>query len=248
MPSFRLVPSSALWPRRSLLVLLLTLPLGWESSGAQQQELNHLTPEEEAAGWRLLFDGASLEGWRGYRMDGVPAGWAARDGVLAFTSGDGGGGDLITVDRFADFELALEWKVGPAGNSGVFFRVTEEERAPYWTGPEMQILDNSGHRDGQNGKTSAGANYGLHAPAEDVARPAGEWNSARIVVRGAQVEHWLNGVQIVTYELWTPQWRAAVAATKFGEWPGYGRAAEGHIGLQDHGDPVWFRNIKLREL
>ncbi len=213
----------------------------------QEPAAPSLTPEEAAAGWRLLFDG-TLDGWRGYRRDDVPAGWSVQDGTLAFDPGrDGGGGDLITVDQFADFELAFEWKIGPGGNSGLFFRLTEEERAPYWTGPEMQVLDNAGHADGRNPETSAGANYGLHAPSRDTTKPAGEWNQARVVAHGTRVEHWLNGERVVAYELWTEEWRALVAATKFAEWPGYGMAESGHIGLQDHGDPVWYRNIKLVE-
>ena len=231
-------------------VLPLTcLAVAWGCGAVAGQESAHnrLTPEEEAAGWRLLFDGETLDGWRGYQQEGVAAGWSAEDGVLAFAPG-GDGGDLITVEQFADFELSLEWKVGPGGNSGVFYRLTEEERAPYWTGPEMQILDDDGHADGRNLKTSAGSNYALHGPSEEVVRPAGEWNHARIVVNGSHVEHWLNGAKVVAYELWTPEWEAAVAETKFSEWPGYGRARRGHLGVQDHGDPVWFRNIKVREL
>ncbi|MDE2653800.1 MAG: DUF1080 domain-containing protein [Gemmatimonadota bacterium] len=217
---------------------------GSAQGSAQDPPANRLTPEEEADGWKLLFDG-SLDGWRGYRRDDVPAGWQSRDGALMFMPGNRGG-TIITVDQFADFELALEWKVSEGGNSGVFYRATEDEIRPYWTGPEMQVLDNAGHRDGATPETSAGSNYALHAPSEDVTRPVGEWNRARIIVRGAQVEHWMNGVRIVAYELWTDEWRALVQRSKFGEWPGYGMASAGHIGLQDHGDPVWFRNIKIR--
>ena len=211
---------------------------------AQDPPANQLTAEEQAAGWKLLFDG-TLEGWRGYRRDGVPGGWSAREGALAFTPG-GGGGTLITSDQYADFELAFEWKIGEGGNSGVLFRATEDEVAPYWTGPEFQVLDNSGHRDGATPETSAGSNYALHAPTEDVTRPIGEWNRVRIIVRGPDVEHWMNGVRIVAYELWANDWRAMVERTKFAEWPRYGMAPAGHIGLQDHGDPVWYRNIKIR--
>lgn len=234
----------------------LALPLAcvaaaWSFGAAPGQEPapNRLTPAEEAEGWRLLFDGESLDGWRGYRQQSVPAGWSAEGGVLAFAPrvGSGGGGDLITAERFGDFELSLEWKIGPGGNSGIFYRVTEEERAPYWSGPEMQILDDDGHADGKSPKTSAGSNYALHEPLNHVVRPVGEWNRVRIVVSGAHVEHWLNGARAVAYELWSAEWEAAVAKTKFAEWPRYGRARRGHVGLQDHGDPVWFRNIKIRE-
>ncbi len=212
---------------------------------AQEPPANRLTAEEEAAGWELLFDG-TLDGWRGYRRDDVPGGWSVQDGVLAFTPG-GGDGDLMTASQYADFELSLEWKVAEGGNSGIFYRATEAERAPYWTGPEFQILDNERHADGANPETSAGSNYALHGPVEDVTRPVGEWNQARIIVRGAEVEHWMNGVRLLTYELWSDEWRETVMRTKFSEWPGYGMAPRGHIGLQDHGDPVWYRNIKIRE-
>ncbi len=231
---------------RVLAPLAVLTACGGGGSAGQEPTRLALTDEEAAAGWRLLFDG-TLDGWRGYRRDDVPAGWSAQDGVLAFTPGRGGG-DLVTERRFADFELAFEWKIGPGGNSGVFFRLTEAEREPYWTGPEMQILDNAGHADGAVPESSAGANYGLHAPARDATAPPGEWNQARIVARGPHVEHWLNGVQVVAYELWTDEWRARVARTKFAEWPGYGMAESGHVGLQDHGDPVWYRSLKVREL
>ena len=220
---------------------------GMEASGADDQEapVNRLTAEEVEAGWKLLSDG-TLDAWRGYRRTDVPAGWSATDGAIAFTPGVESG-SIITRDQFADFELAFEWRVEERGNSGVFYKVTEAERAPYWTGPEYQVLDNAGHPDGQNPETSAGANYALHAPIEDATHPTGDWNQSRIVVRGPRVEHWLNGVMIVEYELWTDAWRALVADTKFAQWPGYGMAGEGHVGLQDHGDPVWYRNVKIRE-
>ena len=213
-------------------------------AAAQEPSPNRLTPGEEAAGWKLLFDG-TLEGWRGYQRDDVPGGWSVRDGTITFTPG-GDGGDLMTVDQYADFELSFEWRVTEGGNSGVFYRATEAERAPYWTGPEYQILDNAGHRDGAVPETSAGSNYALHAPVDDVTRPVGEWNVSRIVARGSLVEHWLNDVKLLEYELWSEEWREIVANTKFSDWPRYGMSPTGHIGLQDHGDPVWYRSIKIR--
>lgn len=233
--------------RRPFLALLALLTAcGDGASAGQEPARPALTAEETAAGWRLLYDG-TLDGWRGYQRDDIPAGWAAEGETLAFTPGRGGG-DLITVDQFADFELAFEWKIGPGGNSGVFFRLTEAEPAAYWTGPEMQVLDNAGHADGRDPLSSAGANYALHAPARDATKPAGEWNQARVVALGPRIEHWLNGERVVAYQLWTPEWHALVAETKFAEWPGYGMAESGHVGLQDHGDPVWYRNVKIREL
>jgi hypothetical protein len=214
-------------------------------SGSMTAGHNTLTAAERAAGWALLFDGESLDGWRGYNRPDLPGGWAAQGGMLVRT---GEGGDLVTEREFGDFELSLEWRVEAAGNSGVFYRAAEGEEWIYHSAPEMQVLDDDGHYDGGDPLTSAGANYGLHPAPRGVVRPAGEWNSARIIVRGSAVEHWLNGQQIVSYELGSPEWEALVADSKFVEWPAYGRAARGHIGLQDHGDPVWYRNVKIREL
>ena len=155
---------------------------------------------------------------------------------------------MITVERFADFELSLEWKVGPGGNSGVFYRLTEEERAPYWTGPEMQILDDDGHADGRNLKTSAGSNYALHGPSEEVVRPAGEWNHARIVVNGSHVEHWLNGAKVVAYELWTPEWEGGGCRDQVQRMAGLRTGATGALGRAGPRRSGMFRNIKVREL
>lgn len=195
--------------------------------------------------WRSLFDGRTTAGWRGFRMDTVPAGWQVVDGTLTRV---GGGGDVITIEQFANFELELEWRVEPGGNSGIMFRVTEDSDATYKSGPEMQVLDDAAHRDAQSRLTAAGANYGLDPAPVGVVKPAGEWNAVRLVVNGPHVEHWLNGVKVVAYELWTPAWEAKVAATKFAQWPGYGRARSGHIALQDHGDRVAYRHIRIRVL
>lgn len=216
-----------------------------EASASQEVAHNTLTAAERADGWTLLFDGTSLDGWRGYNRPDLPGGWEAQDGMLVRT---GEGGDLMTDRDFADFELTLEWRVEAAGNSGVFYRAAEGEEWIYHSAPEMQVLDDAGHYDGRDPLTSAGANYGLHAAPRGVVHPAGEWNHARIVVRGAAVEHWLNHEQVVSYQLGSPEWEALVAGSKFVEWPAYGRAARGHLGLQDHGDPVWYRNVKVREL
>jgi hypothetical protein len=160
----------------------------------------------------------------------------------------GGGGDIMTSEQFENFELELEWKIQGAGNSGVMFRVTEDADATYHTGAEMQVLDDAGHRDGQSRLTSAGSNFALHPSPAGVVKPAGEWNAARLVANGAHVEHWLNGQKMVEYELWTPQWDSLVAASKFAQWPGYGKNRRGHIVLQDHGDTVAYRNIRIRVL
>lgn len=204
-----------------------------------------LTDAERAAGWRLLFDGTSLTGWRGYGRPGMPAGWEARDGALVRVAQ---AADIITTERFRNFELALEWMVHAGGNSGIFYRAAEGQDAIYMSAPEMQVLDDAAHRDGQSPLTSAGANYGLYPAPRGVVHPAGEWNAARVLVDGNHVEHWLNGRKVVEYELHSPEWRAKVAASKFRDWPAYGQAPEGHIGLQEHGDFVAFRNIRIRVL
>lgn len=232
----------------ALFVVLSTLAVLGASgcAGAQEADVpNTLTEAERAEGWRLLFDGETLEGWRGYRQADVPDGWTVEEGSIVRV---GPGGDLITEETFRDFELSLEWKVEPGGNSGVFYRAPLGLEEIYRGAPEMQVLDDAGHVDGGDPLTSAGSNFGLHPAPRGVVRPAGEWNAARILVRGDHVEHWLNGEKVVEYELHSDDWRARVAASKFSEWSEYGQAEEGHIGLQDHGDRVWFRSIEVRRL
>jgi hypothetical protein len=215
------------------------------AASEEMEPVNVLTSEEAQDGWRLLFDGRTTAGWRGYKTDGVPDGWTVLDGALTRVAS---GGDLLTTDQYEDFELALEWKLAEGGNSGIMFHVTEEGEQTYHTGPEMQVLDDERHADGANSLTSAGANYGLHAPAQKTLKPVGEWNEARLRVQDGRVEHWLNGEKIVEYELGSADWERRVAASKFNEWPLYGRAGRGHIALQDHGDWVAYRNIRVRPL
>jgi hypothetical protein len=204
-----------------------------------------LSPDERAAGWRSLFDGKTTAGWRGYRRADMPSGWQVVDGALTRV---GEGGDIVTRDQFANFELSLDWKVAPGGNSGIFYRVTEVGERSYHSGPEMQVLDDAGHTDGGSRLTSAGSLYGVYAAPAGVVKPAGEWNAVRIIVNGSHVEHWLNGVKVVDYELGSPDWEKRVGDAKFKEWPAYGRATRGHIALQDHGDWVAYRNIKIKVL
>jgi hypothetical protein len=206
--------------------------------------MNTLTAAEKADGWKLLFDGASLDGWRAFKSPTPPAGWKAVNGELVRQDG---GGDLMTVDQFGDFELRLEWKLSQNGNSGIMFRVTDQGGQTYETGPEFQILHNAGHKDGKDPMTSAGSNYAMHPPVRDVTKPVGEWNEVRLIVRGAHVEHWMNGVKLLEYELWSDDWNKRVQASKFAKMPGYGRAKRGHIVLQDHGNLVSYRNIKIKQ-
>jgi hypothetical protein len=206
---------------------------------------NTLTEDEKKAGWKLLFDGKTTEGWKGYKKDKVSDGWQIVDGAL---STKGKSGDICTVEEFADFELQIDWKISPGGNSGIMTRVGEEHDAPWQTGPEMQILDNAHHDDGRNPMTSAGACYALYAPKWDLTRPVGSWNRARILVHGDHTEYWLNGEKVVEYELESADWKTRVAVSKFASMPDFAKRAKGRIALQDHGDRVSFRNIKIRPI
>jgi hypothetical protein len=202
--------------------------------------------DARAGGWRPLFAGGHVDAWRGWNSDGFPAGWHVAGGML---SKEGAVDDLVTRDRFANFELELEWKIGKGGNSGVFYRGTREYDHIYWSGPEYQLLDDANHPDGRNPLTSAASAYGLYAPTPGVAKPFGEWNKTRLVVNGAHVEHWLNGQKVVEYELWSADWAAKVAGSKFSKYPDYGLAKTGYIGIQgDHDGTLVLRNIRIRDL
>lgn len=202
-----------------------------------------------AADWVVLFDGKSTAAWREFRKSEFPAkGWEVVDGTL-HVMGGGGAGDIVTRQQFKDFELELEWKVSPGANSGIMYRVSEDFDAPWHTGPEYQVLDDSKHGDGKNPKTSASALYALVAASTEKAlKPVGEWNSARIVLRGSQLEHWLNGKRVVALDLASPEARDLIAKSKFKDLPRFARESSGYICLQDHGDDVWFRNIRIRPL
>lgn len=208
-------------------------------------EPNTLSSASAAEGWELLFDGTTTNGWRGFASEEMPAGWQVVDRALTRVDG---GGDIMTVGQYESFELLLEWQISANGNSGIMYHVKEGLGAPYLSGPEMQVLDNGGHPDGQNPITSAGACYGLYVPSADVTRPVGEWNSVRLLVDGAHVEHWLNGTLLCEYELWSDDWNERVAGSKFSQWETFGKTKRGHISLQDHGDLVAYRNIMIREL
>ena len=196
-------------------------------------------------GFVSLFDGKTTDGWRGYRKPTAPAGWVVEDGALMCK---GGGDDLMSKDKFGDFDLRFEWKVAPGANSGVMYRVGETEPASYMTGPEYQVLDNAKHHDGRSPLTSAASLYGLY-PAEGAeTKPVGQYNEARIVVKGHHVEHWLNGKKVVETEINGDDWNKRIAESKFKVWKKFGQNPEGHIVIQDHGDPVWYRNIRIKKL
>jgi hypothetical protein len=173
----------------------------------------------------------------------MPAGWSVVDGALTRT---GQGGDIVTTEEFGDFELTLQWNIAPGGNSGIMYRVTEDAGATFESGPELQVLDDSGHADGRSRLTAAGSLYGLYPAPAGAVRPPGQWNQVRIVVSGAHVEHWLNGVKVVECEMGGSDWNRRIKGTKFAAWPGFGRATRGRLALQDHGDRVAYRDVKIR--
>ena len=201
---------------------------------------------QRAAGWRALFDGTSTSAWRGYKSQTFPAGWKIVDGVL---TKNGAVEDIQTRDQFGNFQLALDWKLSPGGNAGVFYRGTEEYDHIYWSAPEYQLLDDAGHPDGKSRLTSAGADYGLYPSPAGVVKPADQWNSTLIVVNGNTVQHWLNGQKLLEYEIGSPDWEAKVKASKFVAYPNYGRAKQGYIAIQgDHDGMLSIRNVRIREI
>lgn len=196
--------------------------------------------------WRPLFDGSNTSAWRGYKNQSLPAGWRIVDGVLTKT---GEVGDLISKEQFGNFELALDWKLSPGGNAGIFYRGTEEYDHIYWSAPEYQLLDDAGHPDGQSRLTSAGADYALYPSPAGVVKPADQWNSTLIVAKGDTVQHWLNGQKLLEYVIGSADWLAKVKASKFVAYPKYGTAAQGYIGIQgDHDGTLSLRNIRIRSI
>lgn len=234
--------------------VLTIICIGLLVSMSMAQQANTLTQKEKEEGWKLLFDGKTTEGWRGYNQESFPErGWEVKDGMLTVLV-DGGGGDIITTEVYEDFILKLEWRVAKGGNSGIFYHALEQPgEAIYWSAPEIQILDNENHPDanmGKNGNRKASSLYDLIPADPQNARPYDEWNQIEIVVRdnGAHVEHWMNGEKVVEYERWTPEWYEMLRNSKFNPHPEFGAAHQGYIGLQDHGDRVNFRNIRIKEL
>ena len=202
--------------------------------------------QDHESGFETLFDGSSMDHWRGYQNEEIGAGWKIDGDALMFDGS--GGGDIVTKKDYANFDFRFEWKVNPAANSGIMYRVSMGDGAPYLSGPEYQILDDSKHKDGNNPTTSAAALYALYAADGKELKPVGEWNTGRIVLDGNHVEHWVNGKKVVESEIGGDEWNELVAASKFKDWGKFGKNSTGRIALQDHGDQVWFRNIRIKEL
>jgi hypothetical protein len=249
-----------------LRLLCISLPLIVANSGetlCQQKKdagpaPNTLSREEKEEGWKLLFDGATMNGWRGAYLDSLPKkGWEVKDGVLMVQASGGAeaafGGDIVTVEQYGSFELLVDFKLTEGANSGIKYFVTEQQpRTPGSAkGLEYQLLDDARHPDarlGINGNRTLASLYDLLPATNKSVHPIGEWNRARILVRGRHVEHWLNGIKVLEYERGGKEFLAHKAESKFKDLAGFGEAPKGHILLQDHGDQVFFRNIKIRIL
>ena len=215
---------------------------------ARASEPNQLTDAEKQAGWKLLFDGQTTKGWRGYKQAAMPSkGWKVEQGVLVKIGGERGG-DIVTDEKFSDFDLSWEWRISPAGNNGLKYLVTEER--PSAPGQEYQMIDDARNADAKVGPHRAtGSFYDVLPPSEDKPlKPVGEWNLSRVLIQGNHVEHWLNGKKVLEYELGSDALKAAIAKSKFKTAPGFGEKIKCHILLTDHGDECAFRNIKIRAL
>ena len=245
---------------RLVAVALITFALPIFRASAQTP--NTLTAIEKADGWKLLFDGTTTTGWRSARGGGFPAiGWAVQDGTLTVTETGGeeagNGGDIVTDRTYGNFELSVDFKTSPGANSGIMYLV-DLSLAPKHNGRgspvgfEYQVLDDALHPDAKRGKdgdrTVASLYDLIPAAAGKPIKPVGEWNTARIVVRGMHGEHWLNGVKVLEYDRDSPEFKSTIAASKFQVYPSFGLGSSGYLLLQDHGFPVWFRNIKIHEL
>ncbi|MEX2176815.1 MAG: DUF1080 domain-containing protein [Pirellulaceae bacterium] len=218
----------------------LLLTAAW--AAAADPAPNTLTAEEQAAGWKLLFDGQSTAGWRNYKKTDIGPGWKVQDGALVRAAA--GAGDIVTNDKYGAFELSLEYNISKGGNSGLMFHVTEEGGAPWHTGPEIQIQDN---KDGHDPQLS-GWLYQLYKPETDATRPAGEWNQLRVLITPEKCETWMNGKKYYEFVKGSPDWDERVAKSKFAKMPSFGKPTSGHICLQDHGNLVSFRNVKIRPI
>ncbi len=215
-----------------------------------QPKDNTLSPEEIKQGWVLLFDGKSMDQWRTYqnRPNGS---WEVADGELRCKRDTTiKHCDLVTKEQYGSFELVLDWKVSKTSNSGILYHVLETHKSAYETGPEYQMIDDIGYQEKEKLEDwqKSGADYAMHPPLKNVSKPAGEYNHTRLVVNGAHVEHWLNGVKVADFTAWTPEWEALKKAGKWKDYPDYGMAKSGFIDLQDHDGGVWIKNIKVRKL
>lgn len=246
--------------RRSITILAFAafgLGACSSSKNAGSTAMNTLSKKEAAAGWQLLFDGSSTKGWHTYGKTEVGSAWKVQDGTLHLDASHkddwqvAGGGDILTNDSYENYHLKLEWKISKDGNSGVIFNVQDDPakyKYVWFTGPEMQVLDNNGHPDAKIFKHRAGDLYDLIPSSQETVKPAGEWNLAEIIQNNGKLELRLNGVTVVSTTTGDDAWKKLIAGSKFRDMPDFGKFSSGHIALQDHGNDVWFRNIKIQKL
>ena len=233
--------------RKTLLFTLIAFAMMSFVKDAKEKD-NTLSKKEKKQGWVLLFDGTTMNGWRSYKNK-ESDGWDVKNGELyCKEEGVKKRADLITNSKYENYELLIDWRISPKKNSGIIYMVTEENAASYESGPEYQLIDDLGYPAKLADKQLSGANYDMHAPTAKVAKPAGEFNTTKIVINKGHVEHWLNGTKVVDYQLWTPEWEQLKANSKWKDVKTYGMSKSGHIALQDHGGGVAFKNIKLRPL
>jgi hypothetical protein len=239
------------------LIVLAALFCSCQSVNVIAQSPNSLSSQERSEGWQLLFDGQTTRGWHKYGGAPIGAAWKVQDGALWLdpSQKEGwqikGGGDIVTDEVFTDFHLMLEWKISQNGNSGIMFYIHEDSTKyqwPWMTAPEMQVLDNQGHPDAKIVKHRAGDLYDLISCRQETVKPFEQWNQVEIICKKGKLDFFLNSVNVVSVQLWGEEWKKMVAASKFSKMPGFGTYQEGRIGLQDHGDKVWYRNIKIKRL
>jgi len=234
------------------IIFVFTLILGnmFLFSGSAQKD-NTLTKAEKKDGWKLLFDGETLKGWKMYQNKPADC-WGAKNGELYCKGSETDKSDLradiMTSDMYENYELLVDWKIAPGGNSGIIYHVTEEYPASYQSGPEYQLIDDEGFPDKLEDWQKTGCDYAMYTATSRPTKPVGEYNTSKIVVNGAHREYWLNGVKVVEFEAWSDDWNKRKATGKWKDSPGYGMAKKGYICLQDHGSGVWFKNIKIRKL
>jgi hypothetical protein len=236
-----------------VILAFIMIPAIISAQSSDKKRVNSLTKKENKQGWQLLFDGQTLNGWKGYNSDKMFSCWSVSNGELVCL-GEGGSvtaGDIITTADFDNFELSLDWSISKAGNSGIFYHVLEGKQyhAAYETGPEYQLIDDVGWLEKLEEWQKTGADYAMTPTIKDKKlMPLGEWNNSRIIYNKGHVEYWLNGIKVVEFQAYSPDWKQKKELSKWKDYPGYAISEKGHIGLQNHGSGVKFRNIKVRKL
>jgi len=243
--------------KKTGLILLTALSIAACNSQSEKKTAEPAAENKSDSGWVSLFDGKTLTGWHNYGKTTVGEAWKVVDGTLYLdTTKKAGwqtaqGGDIVSADEYDNFDLKLEWKIAPGGNSGIIYYVHEDTtkyKYVWQTGPEMQVLDNDLHSDGKIPKHRAGDLYDLISCKTETVKKPGEWNEAEIIAKDGKLDYYLNGTNVVSTTLWDDAWKKLVAGSKFKEWPDFGTYKKGHIALQDHGNTVWYRNIRIKKL